>query len=183
MTNRLAPLNPPFSTDIERILSRYPKQDGYILSLFRTFANSVRFLEKAVPNLLDRGSPLSLRTREIIILRTTSNRNCEYEWGVHVAIFAEAAQLTPTQIQATRPSRSTCWSNEELRLISAVDQLCNSGILDSETLAHFQDDFTCEQQLEIMALIGTYSTISYVANVAQLPLEPFAEHFPRDTGV
>ncbi|MDF1722500.1 MAG: hypothetical protein P1U65_17645, partial [Minwuia sp.] len=34
-------------------------------------------------------------------------------------------------------------------------------------------------QLEVMALCGTYHTISQVANVAQLPPEAFAARFPQ----
>lgn len=178
MTNRLMPIEPPFTPEVDAVLSSYPKQDGYILSLFRTFANGLRFLKKGVPNLLDKNSPIELRTREIVILRTTANRNCEYEWGVHVSIFAEAARLTETQVHATRLTQSDCWSTEERQLVSVVDQLCESGALDPEVLAQFQSSWNCEQQLEIMALIGTYSTISYVANVAQLKPEPFAARFP-----
>ena len=74
MTNRLSPVSEPFQPDIAVALAAYPQQDGYILSLFRTFANSLRFLKKGVPNLLDRESPLSLRTREIVILRVTASQ-------------------------------------------------------------------------------------------------------------
>src|SRR4051812_29406070 len=44
-------------------------------------------------SLLDRG-PLSLREREIVIDRTCALNGCEYEWGVHVATFSDAAHLT-----------------------------------------------------------------------------------------
>ena len=179
MTNTLKPVEAPFTQEVDQVLASYPKQDGYILSLFRTFANSVRFLKKGVPNLLDRESPLDLRTREIVILRTTATRNCEYEWGVHVAIFAKAARLTEAQVRATQLGGADCWSPAELRLVSAVDQLCATGTLDSNLLAQFQSDWSNEQQLEILALVGTYSTISYVANVARLPSEPFGVNFPE----
>jgi hypothetical protein len=111
MTNQLAPLPELWPEDISRLLANYPSSDGYILSLFRTFANSKRFLQKAVPNLLDRDSPLPLRIREIVILRVTANLCCAYEWGVHVAIFANAAKFTPEQIAATtRPTiDETLW--------------------------------------------------------------------------
>jgi len=179
MSNTLKPLEAPFEPDIEHILKSYPNQDGYILSLFRTFANSIRFLKKGVPNLLDKESPLDLRTREIVILRTTANRNCEYEWGVHVTVFSKAARLSKEQIRATRLDQSECWSPAELSLVSAIDQLCVSSTLDARTLRQFQSAWSNEQQLEILALIGVYSTISYVANVAQLPSETFGAKFPH----
>ncbi|MEP3225747.1 MAG: carboxymuconolactone decarboxylase family protein [Parasphingorhabdus sp.] len=177
MSNPLQPLDPPFDPEIAKLLTNYPQQNGYILTLFRTFANSERFLRKAVPNLLDRDSPLSLRTREIVILRTTANRNCEYEWGVHVAIFAKAAKLSADHIAATHAENSDIWSAKEHRLVTAIDQLCAAGSLEEKPLCDFQNDWTKAEQLEILALIGTYSTISFVANVAGLEPEPFAARF------
>lgn len=178
MANPLAPLEAPFPAEVSHVLDAYPQQDGYILSLFRTFANSLRFLKKGVPNLLDRDSPIDLRTREIVILRTTANRNCEYEWGVHVAIFARAAKLTDAQVTATRIDSIDCWSEDERALIDAIDQLCSTGNLTEATRSEFQSKWAKEQQLEILALVGTYSTISFVANVARLPAESFATRFP-----
>lgn len=183
MRNQLSPLSAPFPDEVGAILSTYPSQDGYILSLFRTFANSVRFLKKSVPNLLDRGSPLDLRTREIVILRVTANRNCGYEWGVHVAYFAKPAKLTDAQVEATKLGRANAgvWTARESRLIDAIDQLCATAGLADAAQQHFQTDWSVEEQLEILALIGTYTTISLVANVAKLPGERFAPAFPAGT--
>ncbi len=181
MTNTLAPMREPFSDDIARVLSNYPTVDGYLLRLFRTFANSRRFLEKGVPNLLDRASPLDLRTREIVILRVTALNRCEYEWGVHVSAFGTAAGLSAAQIDDSASDRvdPELWSSEELQLIHAIDELCTSGNLDDPTLKRFQDRWTAEQQLEIFSLCGAYSTISFVANAARLPCEDFAARFPQ----
>lgn len=178
MTNRLTPLEAPYSDEVAAALAAYPQTNGYILSLFRTFANSMRFLKKAVPNLLDKESPLDLRTREIVILRVTANRGCEYEWGVHVAIFAKAAEFTEAQIAATCATAAECWSEDEQLLINVVDALCKSARLEGALLEVFQARWTREEQLEILALCGTYTTISLVANVAQLPPERFAARFP-----
>lgn len=179
MTNTLKPLEPPFEPEIEAILTNYPQQNGYFLALFRTFANSERFLRKCIPNLLDDESPLDLRTREITILRVTANRDCEYEWGVHVTVFSQTAELTAEQIAATRQDNPACWLPKERRLIIAIDQLCQSSTLDDAVLADFQADWSKEEQLEIIALCGTYSTISLVANVSRLPLEGFSAKFPE----
>ncbi len=180
MTNRLAPIEPPFEPEIDALLARYPRQDGYLLSLFRTFANSKRFLSRGVPNLLDKDSPLALRDREIVILRVTAHYDCEYEWGVHAAIFARAAKLSPEQVAATRrlAAPAPVWSEREARLISAVDGFCHRGVLSDDELDAFTEDWSKSQQLEILALCGTYHTISLVANAARLAPEPFAARFP-----
>jgi hypothetical protein len=183
MTNKLVPLAEPYQPEIAEILERYPRQDGYLLTLFRTFANSRRFLSKGVPNLLDRDSPLPIRIREIVILRTTANRKCEYEWGVHVAVFAAKAGFSGEQISATcQPviDRSL-WTETEAALIEAIDQLCRDGTISAKTRTRFEADWTREQQLEILALCGTYHTVSFVANVAGLENEPFAAVFPAQS--
>jgi Carboxymuconolactone decarboxylase family len=41
---------------------------------------------------------LWLRDREIIIDRTCARCRCQYEWGMHVAFFAERAGLSSAQI-------------------------------------------------------------------------------------
>lgn len=176
----LAPLEPPYSREAAEILSGYPRQEGYLLTLFRTFANSTRFLRKGVVNLLDKESPLPLRQREIVILRTTAKRNCEYEWGVHVAIFARAAGLTADQIAATRvgSADAPCWPSNEGLLIAVVDELCTDARIADATLAKVQATWTREQQLEILALVGNYHTVSFVANTARLAPESFAARFP-----
>jgi len=180
MTNRLRPMAEPFQPDVAAALAAYPQQDGYILSLFRTFANSLRFLRKGVPNLLYRESPLSLRIREIVILRVTANKNCEYEWGVHVSIFAATAKFSQAQIDATRsgPVDPDLWSEPEAYLLKAIDSLCSTGRIEDDVITQFESDWTKEQQLEIFALCGAYHTISFVANTARLPNEPFGALFP-----
>ena len=87
--SRIAPLEPPYEQEIagqfDRIMRGAPP-----LLLFRVMAGNPRAWEKfRAGSLLDRG-PLSLREREIVIDRTCALTNCEYEWGVHVATFAEA---------------------------------------------------------------------------------------------
>ena len=92
------------SDELKETLSRYPAgPDGSTLTLFRVFANSERFLSgKGVANLLDRHSPLSLRERELVILRVTGRLACEYEWGVHVAAFSRLAGLSAPEISWAR---------------------------------------------------------------------------------
>ena len=181
MNHKLIPLDPPYPKPIEETLAKYPQSDGYILRLFRTFALSERFLNgHGVNNFLDNKSPLTIREREIVINRTCANLNCEYEWGVHVSIFAKAANLTDEQIRATRQGdhKSKCWSNEDALLIETVDALCINATIQDDLLDRFQSKWTHEQQLEILALVGNYHTVSFVANTARLEPEEFGTPFP-----
>ena len=184
MKHHLLPLEPPYPEEISTLFEKYPRgEDGYLLRLFRVFANSLRFLGgKGALNLLDGQSPLTLRERELVILRVTANNRCEYEWGVHVSIFAEAAGFTAAQVAATCSIDSVegCWNDDESLLIACVDQLCARATLDNEKLEKFQSRWTQEQQLEILALCGNYHLISFVANTARLENEAFGARFARN---
>jgi alkylhydroperoxidase family enzyme len=178
--NELTPREGPYDGKTEALLQHYPRRGGYLLSLFRVFANSHRFLRKGVADLLDRDSPLSLRQREVVILRVTANNACAYEWGVHVAAFAARAGLNEEQVDATwgAPAGSPCWDEDDALLLLVVDELCATGTMTDATLQRLRARFDCEAQLEILALCGNYHTISFVANVARLPAEPFAVRSP-----
>ena len=180
MDNRLGPLLPPYSKETETLLDQYPRIEGYLLNLFRTFANSTRFLTKGVPNLLDKESPLDLRTREVVILRVTAKYACEYEWGVHISVFAKAAQITRKQIKdiCKASADKSLWSAKDYELIGIIDQLTSGARLDPPNSHVFQKNWRKEEQLEIIALVGAYHTVSMVANVSELEPESFAARFP-----
>lgn len=181
MNHVLKPIEQPYSLEVAAILSHYPQdKNGYIIRLFRVFANSMRFLtNKGALNLLDKESPLTIHEREIIILRVTANTHCEYEWGVHVTTFAQVANLTSQQVDATRlvDSQQDCWNDEERLLIDCVDQLCRDAVIAADTYTRFQAQWNLEQQLEIMALCGNYHLISFVANSSRIELEPTMARF------
>jgi alkylhydroperoxidase family enzyme len=178
--SRIAPLEPPYADDIQgqfdRIMRGAPP-----LMLFRVVAGNARAWEKfRAGSLLDRG-PLSLREREIVIDRTCALTGCEYEWGVHVATFAEAAHLTGEQVRATVLGKADapCWSEREQAPIAAVDALHLSATLgDAEfkaLAAHYDD----AKIFEIILLCGFYRTVAYLANGLDLPLEANAARFRR----
>lgn len=181
MRHTLAPITEPYSMEVIEALKSYPQRDGYIIGLFRVFANSLRHLRKGFVNLLDRESPLTMREREIVILRISANNRCEYEWGVHVTAFGAHAGLTPEQIEATACLNHTapCWNARESLLIQALDELCAQGRMQPQTLDAFRHTWNLEQQLEIFSLAGNYHAIAFVANSADLQLEEFAARFPK----
>jgi hypothetical protein len=112
--SRIAPLEPPYSADIQAQFDAIMRGAPPLL-LFRVIAGNPRAWGKfRAGSLLDPG-PLSLREREIVIDRTCALTACEYEWGVHVAIFAKAAKLDDEQIRASvhDGADAPCWSVSE----------------------------------------------------------------------
>ena len=98
MTARIAPAAPPLPDDIQHALDRIMPPGYAPLTLFTTLARDARLFRKFFSaGLLDRGH-LTIRQREIVIDRTTALCRSEYEWGVHIALFAARAELTPAQV-------------------------------------------------------------------------------------
>ena len=178
--SRIAPLEPPYPPEIreqfDRIMRGAPP-----LVLFRVMAGSPRAWEKfRAGGLLDRG-PLSLKEREIVIDRTCALTRCEYEWGVHVTTFAQAAHLTEEQVRATvqGPADAPCWSAAEQALIATVDALHARATLSGAEFGALSAHYDDAKILEIIMLCGFYRTVSYLANTLALPLEKTAARFPN----
>jgi alkylhydroperoxidase family enzyme len=180
MMSRIAPLQPPYAPPIQSQFDAIMR-GAPPLMLFRVIAGNSRAWDKfRAGSLLDPG-PLSLREREIVIDRTCALTGCEYEWGVHVAIFAKAAELTGEQIRATVlcGADAPCWSAGEQVLIAAVDALHHRATLSDGEFAALSSHYDDSKIFEVILLCGFYHTVSYLANGLNLPLEPDAARFPR----
>ena len=178
---RIAPAEPPYEPTIAAELARIMPPGVPPLVLFRTMAKSPRvFAKMFAGGLLDKG-PLSLRQREILIDRTTARLGCEYEWGVHVAFFAERVGFTPEQVAntVTGPSDAACWTPDEQALIALVDDLVERRVVEQATWTRLTAHFDEAQLLEAIALVGYYHTISFLCVGLELPLESYAARFPQ----
>jgi len=184
MSARIAAAEPPFPADVQSHLERIMPPGMPPLTLFTTLARDTRLFGKFFSaGLLDRGH-LTLRQREIVIDRTTALCRSEYEWGVHVAIFAERAGLDRTQIDSltTGSADGTCWTDEDRALIRMCDALHRDCTIGDELWQDLKTYFSDEALLELLMLAGFYRTVSYLTNALRLPLEPNAARFSTDRG-
>ncbi len=179
--SRVEPLPPPYPPELQTVLNAIMPPGIPPLVLFTTLARVPRIWDRfRAGSLLDRG-PVSLRHREIVINRTCARCGCAYEWGVHVAFFAQRVALTQEQIRATvhGDADDSVWGVDERLLIRMVDELHDSATLSEEVWDALAATFSVEQILELIALVGFYHTVSFFANGLRLPDEPFGVPFPQ----
>ena len=179
MPARIEPATPPFGGDISRPLDRLMKGQPP-LRLFTTLARDPRLFQKFFAGgLLDKGN-LSIRQREIVILRTTALCQSEYEWGIHVTNFSRLSALTPEQVQATvsDSAKEACWSVEEQVLLSLCDSLHERADIDDGLWNDLRKHFAEEAIIELLMLAGFYRTVSYLTNGLRMSLEAAAARFP-----
>lgn len=177
---RIRPLSSPYAEDVTVDLAKLMPPGMAPLKLFRTLAHNPRVLRRVRRGgLLDTGS-VSVRDREIVILRTTALCGAEYEWGVHAAFFAQAAGLTVAQLDATAlPSPdSALWTQREQLLLRLCGELHEHSTVCDNLWPELEAEFTCAQLIELVTLAGQYHAISFVVNATRVNLEEGARRFP-----
>jgi alkylhydroperoxidase family enzyme len=176
---RMAPAVEPLPDDIREALDAIMRGRPPLV-LFTTLARDRRLFFKFFNSgLLDRGQ-LTLRQREIVIDRVTATCGAEYEWGVHVAVFAAKAGLTEEHITSLTVGgpQDSCWTDADRLLIRLSDSLQAECTVDDALWAELSRHFSDEALLELLMLAGSYRTVSYLVNSLRLPPEPGARRFP-----
>lgn len=169
--SRIAPLAKPWPEAFAQAMMRTMPPGVEPLTLFTALASSPRAWEKfSAGSLLDKG-PLTLREREIVIARTTARCGCDYEWGIHVALFADRAGLGPDQVAATAGHGEGAWSEAEQVLVDAVDALLDRKRLSDQEFSSLKVHFDDDRILEIVQLIAFYHGVSLICGALDLAPE------------
>ncbi|MGE0153942.1 MAG: carboxymuconolactone decarboxylase family protein [Reyranellaceae bacterium] len=177
---RLAPLVPPYPPQAAAVLEQMGFGMPQPLALFRTIAHNPRVLDRIrLGGLLDKGS-LTLRQRELMILRCCALCGAEYEWGVHVRIFQPHTGMSAAQVAATaRPQPDAAlWQEDERLILELADALHAAARVEEALYGRLQRAFDAAQLVELVVLAGFYHTISFVIGAFAIANEPEAPRFP-----
>jgi alkylhydroperoxidase family enzyme len=185
---RIAPVTAPYDDVAGPLLASMMPAGVEPIGLFRTFVRNPTMSEAMLrwgAYELSRELSIPLRAREIVIDRTTARCGCEYEWGVHVAFFAERAGFDDAQLASLTHGSAddACWTDPgERALIAVVDELHDRSTVTDARWAALAGHLEPAQLLDVVLLAGWYHAVSYAANAAAVALEPgtprFADHAP-----
>ena len=127
--------------------------------------------------LLDKGS-ITLRQRELMILRTTARCGAEYEWGVHVAAFAPKAGLAEAEWRATASGADPgSWSAEDRLVLRLADALYETHAVDDRLWAELRTAFEETQLIELIMLAGLYHGVAFLINALRVEHESGTPRF------
>jgi alkylhydroperoxidase family enzyme len=176
---RIAPLEPPFDDEQTELLQRL----GPPIALFRVFARRpdlARGIAGWGRYYLSRQSALTVRQRELVIDRVTARCGADYEWGVHLAVFADKVGLTDDQVGslAIGDHQDDCWPPADRAVLAAVDGLHDDHDLDDPAWQALVAAVGEDGALDVLLLAGWYHAISYVVRALRLPLEPGTNELP-----
>jgi 4-carboxymuconolactone decarboxylase len=115
-----------------------------------------------------------------VIDRTCARCGCEYEWGVHVAVYGRAVGLSEKQAAATvnGSADDPAFSERQRLLISLVDELHETGTVSDGLWRALAERYGEAQLVELVALVGQYHAVSFFANALGVELEDTAARFP-----
>ncbi|GAB1264874.1 carboxymuconolactone decarboxylase family protein [Aurantivibrio infirmus] len=177
---RIQPRPEPWPSAIAETLSSYPQGKDGLIRLFRTLAHSHRTLARMGHGMvLDKESPLSIKQREILILKVSALCQCPYEWGIHVKVFTPFSGLNEAQIANTCVPEidRTLWSKAESLLLTLADEIHRTNTVNDQTWEKMREHWDTEQIMEIIFICGFYHTIAYFNNVLQIEQEDGAPTF------
>lgn len=179
---RIDLVDAPYDPDIQAVFDRLPAGWSPPFALFRALARDSRLFHRFM-----RGAPiyfpqsnLTIRQREVLLLRVTANCRCEYEWGLRIAFFQDEAGLDDEQVYASvyGNAEDTCWTAEDAVLVRLADSLHAASDIPDGLWTELGRVFTAEAVIELLLLAGYYRTVAYLANGLRLGMEPMARAFP-----
>lgn len=155
--------------------------DSATLNITRTWAHHPELMvaQRPLQNYLMRTSKkLPARERELAILRIGWRCGSEYEFGQHT-IFGKRAGLTDEEIRrVTSGPTDPGWSEFEVVLLTAVDELYEQHRISDATWLRLRDRYDAAALIEFVSLVGRYWTVSVLLNTVGVALEPGTPGFP-----
>jgi len=120
------------------------------------------------------------REREIAIIRTGALARSEYEWGMHVSIYAERCGLTQMQIAdlTQGDADSDRWTPRERLIVRMVDELHRHSTVADTTWTELSEHWPNDQIVELILSAGFYRMAALFLNTAAVPLETGSARFP-----
>ena len=141
------------------------------LNVYRVMAHNPALLRAWVDlrEHVVRNSSLGLERNEVVILRTGALHDSDYEWSHHV-LRARACGLADTRIASLRGPLGNMTAEDAI-LAGAVDELLTRSKMSAATIARLVDLVGKEGVLDVMATVGFYSTLAFIVNTFETPLD------------
>ena len=150
----------------DHTLDSYRLPDGRPLELFGMVAHSpaaLADLKGATARVLN-ATELSPRLRELLILRVLHNYGAVAEWQVHVSMFGEAAEISPSDQAAVRSAVVT-WAGLEGALLELADALSDRGAVSAELWARIHEGLGTKGAVEALFVGAQYVKVALMNNV------------------
>ncbi len=154
-----------WDTEAQELLAPFVKQ-GRVFNIFRTLANHPALAKRwmVFANHILGKSTLSVRDRELLILRIGWLCQAGYEWGQHVQI-ARQAGMSDEEIRSARTGPDTAGlSALDKLLLEATDELHADAFVSDKTWQGLQQHYNTQQLMDLVFTVGQYNLVCMALN-------------------
>ncbi|MGE3772268.1 MAG: carboxymuconolactone decarboxylase family protein [Gammaproteobacteria bacterium] len=178
-TPRVTPLEPQEWNDEQRALMEPFVKSGTAWNVFKTLVRHTGLFKRWLPfatHVLSKQT-LSLRERELLILRIGWLCRAPYEWTQHVQIALRAG-ITAEEIEriAAGPD-APGWRAHEAALLRAADELHRDACIGDATWCTLAETYGTEQLMDVVFTVGQYRLVSTALNTFGVEIDAALPRF------
>jgi alkylhydroperoxidase family enzyme len=116
---------------------------------------------------------LTVRDRELAILRTGWLCQAPFEFGEHVKLGKRLASLSDEEIERViQGSSAPSWSEHDRAVVRAAEGLHDDAMVSDETWAVLAESMNEKQLIELLMVIGHYQKVAFIQNSLRIRLTP-----------
>ena len=116
---------------------------------FHTFSGHILF-----------GTTLSVRQRELVVLRIAVVRRVRYEWVQHVVLARDAGISDEEIARVADAPGAPGWSPLERAMLAAVDELLDEASIRDDTWAVLSSELDDRQLMDLVFTVGAYDVLA-----------------------
>ena len=163
---RIAPLEAEqWDETAQQMMQPFVNQER-IFNIFKTLTNHPDLARRwmVFANHILGKSTLSVRDRELVILRIGYLCQSGYEWGQHVQIARDAG-MSDEEIRSCKTGPDTPGLSELDRLLlQATDELHGDAHVSDATWAGLSEHYSTQQMMDLVFTVGQYNLVSMALN-------------------
>lgn len=162
------------SAEDKTLLAERLRPDGTVFNLYATLINFPKIYgpRARFGSYLQRDSGLDPKTRELCILRTAANLNCDYEWAHHDELARQAGWTDADVARIREDSGSPGWREGHAAVLSAADELRGEAFISDATWKTLAANYAPQRLVEIIFTVGGYCMTAAAIRTLGIQLEP-----------
>jgi alkylhydroperoxidase family enzyme len=158
----------PKGLNVLGMLARHPA----LTRAYHAFNGQVQF-----------ATTLSVRQRELLVLRTAAVRRADYEWAQHVVLGRDAGLDDDDIARIAKGPDAASWAGGdplERAMVAAVDELIADATITDGTWDLLRRHLDDRQLMDLVFTVGAYEVLAMALRTFGTPLDDDLEIF--DTG-
>lgn len=114
---------------------------------------------------------LSVRQRELIILRVAHRREAAYEWAQHAFLAGEVG-IGSDEVERVRSGpEAEGWDAVESALLAATDELLSDARIGDATYSALTGELTTQQIMDVVFTVGAYDVLAMALRTFEVDLD------------